>query len=240
MPTAHRERPGPWVMRMTWHDVLFAHWRLDPAELQPHVPDRLTIETYDGSAWLGVVPFYMTGVRARCMPPIPTASAFAEINVRTYVTDGAHRGVWFFSLDAESRLAVRAARWSFGLNYHHARMSHQPADRDADGWIASRSARVGADAVFQARYRPVGDVFQAAPDSLEAFLTDRYCLFAADRRGRVRRGDVAHPPWPLQRAEAEIPRNSMTRPLNICLPGDPHLLFAQGVSVHAYAPVPVN
>ena len=119
---------GAGVMRMSWHDVLFAHWRVPAERLRAAVPAGLRIEEYDGTAWLGVVPFYMSGVRVRGLPPVPTTGAFAEINVRTYVTDGESRGVWFFSLDAESWLAVQAARRTFHLNYQYARMHYEPGE----------------------------------------------------------------------------------------------------------------
>lgn len=222
---------GPWAIAMTWHDLLFAHWRVDPDELQRWMPPGLEVETFDGAAWLGVVPFYMSHVRARCLPSIPGTSAFPELNVRTYVTDGESRGVWFFSLDAHSRLAVQAARRTFHLNYQYARMRYQPGPA---GWVDYHSERAAGPAAFTGRYRPAGEPFTAADDSLEAFLTERYCLFAADARGRLFRGDIAHQPWRLQSAEADIAHNTMTQPLNLPLPGKPHLLYACRQTVRAW------
>ncbi|MEX2672604.1 MAG: DUF2071 domain-containing protein [Phycisphaeraceae bacterium] len=219
---------------MTWHDLLFAHWRVDAGALRRWVPRGLEIETFDGSAWLGVVPFYMSGVRMRCLPGVPTASAFPELNVRTYVTDGKSRGVWFFSLDAFSRLAVKAARLSFHLNYQYARMAYAV---EADGSVSYRSDRTTGDADFEGRYRGMGEVFESEAGSLEEFLTERYCLFSANKRGKLWRGDIAHPRWPLQHAEADIERNTMTQPLGITLPGKPHLLFAKKLPVIAWRPV---
>src|ERR1041384_3644254 len=103
----HIDAPaGPWVMVQRWHDLLFAHWRCPISDLRPLIPQPLEIETYDGDAWISVIPFYMSGVRMRWSPPIPTTSAFQEINVRTYVTLDNRPGIWFFSLDCESSLAV--------------------------------------------------------------------------------------------------------------------------------------
>src|SRR6478736_184531 len=110
--TAHRPwslPDGPWTMTQTWHDLLFAHWRIRLDVMRPLVPRELEIDTFDGSAWIGVVPFRMSAVRMRGLPPVPGASAFPELNVRTYVRYGGRAGVWFFSLDAESALAVFAA-----------------------------------------------------------------------------------------------------------------------------------
>ncbi|MFN8423535.1 MAG: DUF2071 domain-containing protein [Anaerolineae bacterium] len=121
---AHRPWPlpaAPWAMAMSWLDLLFLHWPLDPDVLAPFIPPPLVLDTFDGRAWLGVVPFRMAGVRLRGLPPIPGTAAFPEINVRTYaVAPDGRRGVWFFSLDATSRLAVRAARAWFGLPYFDA------------------------------------------------------------------------------------------------------------------------
>jgi uncharacterized protein YqjF (DUF2071 family) len=212
-------------MFMRWHDLLFAHWAVDAARLRGLVPPGLEIETFDGAAWVGVVPFRMSGVRAQWLPPVPGVSAFAELNVRTYVhpaSDPSRPGVWFFSLDAASRVAVRAARWSYHLPYMEARMSC----RGEGERVVYASRRVGphvslaygeartARAEFAARYGPAGPAACAAAGSLESFLTDRYCLYAYDR-GRVYRADIDHDPWPLRGAEAEIEVNTMLEPLGI-------------------------
>src|SRR5262245_23932427 len=123
---AHRPWPlpdRPWVMTQSWHDLLFAHWRVDERVLRPLIPPAFDIDRFDGSAWLGVVPFVMSHVAARGTPALPWLSTFAELNVRTYVSprDG-KRGVFFFSLDAARLPAVVAARAMFRLPYFHARM----------------------------------------------------------------------------------------------------------------------
>ena len=147
---SHRPWPLPnglWVMEQQWHDLLFAHWRVDEAWLRQHVPGGLEIDTYQGQAWLGVVPFRMEGVRLRYAPAIPGTSQFPELNVRTYVKHDEMAGVWFFSLDAASRLAVIVARGWFHLPYFFARM--RCADRD--GWIeyaSERKERDGTGAVL--------------------------------------------------------------------------------------------
>src|SRR4029079_1151950 len=95
--------PRPWLLRMVWEDLLFAHWPCDPAALEPHLPPGLALDTFDGRAWLGVVPFRISGIRARGLPAIPGLRGFLELNLRTYVVAGGKPGVWFFSLDAASR-----------------------------------------------------------------------------------------------------------------------------------------
>jgi uncharacterized protein YqjF (DUF2071 family) len=115
-------------MAQSWHDLLFAHWTVDTAMLRPHIPAKLEIDTFDGQAWLGIVPFSVTGVRLRWTPPLPWLSAFPELNVRTYVTAQEKPGVWFFTLDAANALAVAAARLTFHLPYFRARNAGKPGD----------------------------------------------------------------------------------------------------------------
>ncbi|GAB4200095.1 MAG: DUF2071 domain-containing protein [Roseiflexaceae bacterium] len=237
--TAHRPWPlprRPWVMAMEWHDLLFMHWPVAPAALRALLPPGLELETFDGQAWLGVVPFWMRGVRARATPALPWVSAFPELNVRTYVRADDRPGVWFFSLDAANPLAVQVARATFHLPYFDARMA---ALRTAEGidYRSTRTHRGASPAEFAARYRPIGPVQRAAPGSFDAWLTERYCLYAANRRGRVWRGEIHHAPWPLQPAEAEVERNSMAAPIRLRLPDTPPLLhFARRLDVLAWLP----
>jgi len=230
---------GTWVMAQSWHDLLFAHWPVDSALLRPLLPPQLQIDTFEGQAWLGVVPFRMTGVRLRGTPPLPWLSAFPELNVRTYVTCGGKPGVWFFSLDAGNSLAVAIARAWFHLPYFRARMSC--AKRD--GWIHYQSERMHRGApsgLLAGRYHPVGEIFSARRETLEYFLTERYCLYAADRRGRIIRGEIHHPPWPLQEAEAEFTGNTMAEALGIALISRPLLHFARRQDVLVWPPQRVS
>ena len=234
IPTAHRPWPpprGPWVIKMHWHELLFMHWPVPAKLLRPHVPRTLDIDTFDGSAWLGVVPFRMTGVRPRLIPPVPGLSAFPELNVRTCVVPaGAERnekpGVWFFSLDATSALAVRTARLLFALPYYDARIAC-----DVNGSVntptvtcsARRTHKNAPAAELDVEYRPTGKVYHAEPGTLDYFLTERYCLYAL-KRDRLYRCEIAHAPWPLQPAKATTRRNTMTRPLDFELPAEQPLL----------------
>lgn len=207
----------PWAQAQSWVDVAFLHWRVDRDELQRLVPESVELQTFDGSAWLGVVPFLLTGLRVRGVPPLPRISTFPELNVRTYVIHDGKPGVWFFSLDAASTFAVEAAKWLYKLPYVRAQMRYERAKND----VLYESARAGA--AFSARYHGEGDVFHAAPGSLEAFLVERYCLYTEDG-GRLYRAEVHHPPWDLQRGVARVDLNT-TAPLP--LPGDePHVLFS--------------
>ncbi|HEX9222990.1 MAG TPA: DUF2071 domain-containing protein [Candidatus Acidoferrales bacterium] len=236
---AHRPWPlpvGPWVMVQSWHDLLFAHWPLDGAALRPLLPWQLQIDTFEGQAWLAVVPFRMTGVRLRGTPPVPCLSAFPELNVRTYVTCEGKAGVWFFSLDAGNALAVAIARAWFHLPYFRARMSCT----DRDGWIQYESERThrGAPAAsLKGQYRPVGKVFSSQSGTLEHFLTERYCLYTADERGQIIHAEIHHPPWLLRAAEAEWTVNSMAAAAGVTLPArKPLLHFAKRQDVVVWRP----
>jgi uncharacterized protein len=239
--TAHRPWPlpdEPWLMTQSWHDLLFAHWPIDAAVLRALVPAELPLDLYEGRAFVGVVPFDMTNVAPRLVPALPLVSAFAELNVRTYVKVGNKPGVYFFSLDAESLLAVTAARTLIGLPYFHADMN---VHRE-DGWVHYRCVRLtsaSADrpaAEFVARYRPLGQPHAPAAGTLKHFLTERYCLYTVDAHARVHRLEIHHPPWPLQGAEAVIERNTMAAAAGIPLPASaPLLYFAKRQDMVAFA-----
>lgn len=229
-------------MHMRWHELLFMHWPVpvDVLRAAPFgPPPPLTIDTFDGQAWIGVVPFRMSGVRPRGIPAAPMLSAFPELNVRTYVTAGGKPGVWFYSLDAASGLAVRLARRFFHLRYMHARMRSRLIDGATVEYDSMRTHRGEPAGAFRGRYRPAGPAALAPPGSLEHFLTERYCLYCADPLGRVFRGEINHPRWLLAPAEAEIETNTMLAaaglPQAVGL-RRPHLLYSEGFSVPAWWP----
>jgi uncharacterized protein YqjF (DUF2071 family) len=205
-------------MGQSWLDLLFAHWRLPEETLRRVVPSAIPIDTFDGSAWLGITPFEVVGLHPRHGPPLPWLSRFPELNVRTYTTIGGRPGIWFFSLDADRAAAVVAARLSYQLPYRHASMSIARAGT----YVSYRNHAPGA--TFLAGYEPAGAVAFPKSGTLEHFLTERYSLFTIDRGGQVRRADIHHPPWPLQPARAEVAENTMTAPLGIELPDEPPLL----------------
>jgi uncharacterized protein YqjF (DUF2071 family) len=214
---------SPWVMTQVWRKLLFAHWPIAAEMVRPLLPAGLALDTWDGQAWLGVVPFQMERVHFRGLPGIPTATRFAELNVRTYVTADDKPGVFFFSLDAGSLLAVLGARALFALPYYHARF----AIAKEGGAIHYRCERRGSGkprAVFEARYQSTGPVQFAQPGSLEDWLTARYCLYTT-RGARLMRGEIHHALWPLQPATADIVRNTIAEPAGIRLPATPPLLY---------------
>ena len=231
-------KPPRAILGMIWHDLLFAHWPMPPEILAPLIPAPLVLDTFDGQAWLGVVPFRMSRVRPLNLPLPGEAFAFAEVNVRTYARapDGT-AGVWFLSLDGQHRVGALAARAVFGVPYRYARVTATTTD---DGWTRVASRRHGPVAAeLEVRYRATGPVGFAERGSLEEFLTDRPSLFAV-RGGRLWRGDVEHGPWPLSGAEATFGRTTITESLGLALPdGPPHLMACARIETIARRPVVV-
>jgi uncharacterized protein YqjF (DUF2071 family) len=221
---------------MSWHDLLFMHWPVHEEALRSLIPPALHLDTFGGSAWLSVTPFRMTGVRPRFLPSVPPLSNFPELNVRTYVTAGGKPGIWFFSLDAGNPVAVRLARATFHLPYLDAEMSCAVVGDEVHyRSVRTRGGTPGAE--LAARYRPVGEPSESRPGTLENFLTERYCLYAADGRGNVYRGDIHHHPWPLQPAEAEVEKLTMTEQIGVALPETgPVLHFSERLDVLAWSP----
>ena len=220
--TEHRPWPLPrrgWVMAQTWDDLLFAHYRVPVEQLREHVPEGLDVQEHSGSGWLAVTPFAITGLRARGTFPLPLVSSFLELNVRTYVTRDDRPGIWFFSLDASSQLAVEAARRLYRLPYFRADISLRRSGKEIVYECTRREGKA-----FSGRYRPTGSVSPAEPGSLEHFLTERYCLYA-EHEGSLFRADIHHRPWPLQSAEARIELNTMP-PADLELRGEPLLHYS--------------
>jgi uncharacterized protein YqjF (DUF2071 family) len=204
---AHRPFPLPssrWTLGQTWEHYFFAHWQVPAEEMRAAVPEELEIEEYGGTAWLGMTFFRVRALRPRGGLPLPGISTFLQLNIRTYVLgpDGLP-GVWFFTIDASSRLAALGVRRVYHVPAFHARMTLEPAS----GWTEAECVRVGeAGQVFSGRYRPAGEGFHAEPGSLEWFLTERYRLFARDSL----RAEMHHDQWLLRPVEAEIELTSIS------------------------------
>lgn len=201
-------RPSLSTMRMSWHDLLFAHWRVPVESVRRLVPPALDLDLFAGEAYVAVVPFRMTRVGPTWLPPLPGLHAFEELNVRTYVVHRGRPGVWFFSLDAANALAVRTARRFFHLPYFDAAMACRP-DGDGIAYESVRTHRGAPPAALSVRYRPTSAPYASRPGDLDHWLTERYALYAADPAGRVGRVDIEHVPWPLQRADADFGPNTM-------------------------------
>jgi len=231
---------------MIWHDLLFAHWPVDPSELREQLPPGLEIDTFDGQAWIGIVPFHMSGIRPRGLPSLPWLSAFPELNLRTYVVAEGKPGVWFLTLDATSRFTIGVARRFFHLPYRNARITCRPTP---DGWIDFRSRRCDRHfppAEFTAQYRPLPrrngvSVAEFELEPLTNWLTARFCLYSADDRGRLFRGEIDHAIWSLEPAEAIIEANTLARSLGIALPDcEPLLHFSRRIEAVAWTVEPVR
>ncbi|HEY2499242.1 MAG TPA: DUF2071 domain-containing protein [Candidatus Angelobacter sp.] len=237
LETAHRPIPmptGPWIMKQNWHDLLFAHWPILPEKLRSLVPQQLELDLLEGSAWIAVTPFWMSGIRGRFLPPLPFFYKFCELNVRTYVRYQGIPGVYFFSLDAASMPAVLGARATYKLPYLHAAMLIRSTGESFE--YTSSRLEMPRPANFQAHYRPVSAPRIREKSSLEYFLTERYCLYAVNQN-RVLRAYIHHAPWQLQNAEADFDVNTMAQAAGIDLPAaKPLLHFSRNLEVLVWWP----
>ncbi|MCC6739145.1 MAG: DUF2071 domain-containing protein [Planctomycetia bacterium] len=235
---SHRPWPlpeGSWATRQTWSALAFLHWRVPADAVRQAVGPGVEVDTFDGSAWLGVVPFRMSGVRLRWLPPVPGTAAFPELNVRTYVKRDGKPGVWFLSLDATNLSAIAVARAWFGLPYRRSRMEVT----EEEGRVSYDSVRddPGAPpAVFRARYAPSGGEFRARPGTLEHFLSERYCLYT-EVRGGLLRAEIHHAPWELRPARVAVRENSMARAAGFDVaPAPEHALYARTIDAWIWGP----
>jgi len=220
------------VMFQNWLSLSFLHWRCDAQSLTMRLPPGLELDTFHGAGWVGLTPFRLTGLRPPGLPPLPGLSTFPETNLRTYVRGPAGPGIWFFSLEAASVLAVLGARVGYGLPYHRARMTVREGDRH----VEYRSARPGA--IVSVRVR-VGDRLER-PDALTRFLTERYRLYAR-HLGRLVTAAVAHEPWPLHDAWIEICDQTLTRWAGLTADCPPDLVhYSPGVHTRVGAPRPIR
>lgn len=219
------------VLRQQWSELAFFHWAYDPEVVQQQLPAGLTIDTFDGSAWIGLIPFEMRDVRLGRTPPVPWLGTFVEINVRTYVVDpSGRRAVWFFSLDVPRSAVVAVARTVFALPYCWARATHVHDGGNHRYEMRRRWPRPsGASAAMSFA---VGD---AIPDDgvsdLDHFLTARWALLT-QRRGRLLYGQVHHPRWPLHRVEDVHIDQSVIEAAGLPSPvGAPRALYSPSVDV---------
>lgn len=235
--TDHRPWPlpdEPWVTGLRWSDQLLAHWPVPAAALRPAVPEGLALDTRDGVAWLGIVPFEVSRARLRGTVPVPGFSRFPEIDVRTYVIVGERPGIYYLSLDTTLWAVVGAARRKYRLPYNHARIGMRRRPGGQVSFSARRRRGQGPGAAFEASYGPVGGRLDFHPGSLERWLTERYCVYSVDERGRVLRGEIHHAPRPLHVARAEIALNTMADPFGAPLDGSPLLHFSPRQEVVAW------
>ena len=229
---AHRPWPLPTrrpLLSQVWNNLLFIHWRMDLGQVRQVVPEPLEIDTFNGEAWIAIVPFDMKGVTFYGLPPISKLSDFPEINVRTYVKFDNKPGVWFFSLDVPSKLAVWSARTFFHLPYRYAEV-----DVTEQGERIHYQHKMNDNIEFEAYYHPT-DPADAKTDSFETWATERYCLYCQSKAGHIYRTEVQHPKWPLYKAELNLVSNRLLKNWHV---GEQHpsVLFSKHIDVLAYTP----
>ena len=215
---------------MDWLQATFFHWPIAKEALRARLPTTLEVETFDGSAWIGVVAFRMHDVRLRGVPPPLALRTFGEVNVRTYVRSNDSAGVWFFSLDAADPFMVQLGRDLIRVPYHLAAIALDESPRG----ITYRSVRRSDRAAFNAEC-VIGEPVET-PTQRDRWFVERYCFYTEDSARKLVRGDVVHDPWPLRSGSARIDENTLLRPLEFEVDGDPIVHYSQGVSVRTMLP----
>ncbi len=240
--TSHLPRPlpsGRWRVTQRWNDLLYAHWPVEPAAIARLLPEGLQVDTFEGSAWLGILPFWMDRIKLRGLPSIPGARTFPELTVRTYARDQQTGvpGLWFLSLDANNLLAAAVGRAFYRLPYHWAQMSlEQRTEREFSFYSRRRFA--SQPVLFQARYRGLGPTPKLAENrigTLEHFLLERHCLYSINQAGEPIRANLHHVSWPLEDAAAEIEQNDLAKAAGIHLGSHaPVLHYCRRMAVYAW------
>ena len=229
----------PLVMYQRWEELLFLHWEVDPQLIAKDLPSGLKVDTFDGRAYLGIVPFFMKGIRPRFLPAVPGISYFLELNLRTYVLgpDGTP-GVWFYSLDANSWLGVEVAKTFISLPYVHA---HQKSSFfQSEDWIDFHSTRKQQDQAIPLRYtyRAWDEIGPAEPGTLEFFLVERYILFSYRKGSQsLYKGRVNHVPYQLYQTQVEnySPELFELNGFSLPLRKPDHMVMSHGVKVKVHA-----
>ena len=229
LPFPMPERPHALVQE--WRNLTFMHWEVSVEKLQPHIPDGLEIDLFQGKAYVGTIPFVMTNVRPRLLPSVPGISTFPEFNVRTYVTKNGKPGVLFLTLEAKSRVTCWYAPRKYGLPYRYAKCSLKIED-DTYSWASKRSID-GVELVGEAV--ATGEKRVAKKGTLEEFLFERYSLYT-EHKGELRMAYTLHEPWVFQDGEAEIVKNTLTEcyDLGIDVMKPEFIHLSRGVYVHTW------
>ena len=240
--TSHKPRPlppGRWLMRQRWNDLLFAHWQVPASSIAPLLPEGLEVDTFQASAWLGAMPFWMDRIKVRGVPPIPGARSFPDLILRTYVREErtGTPGGYSLSLDSSNLLAVAAGRAFFHLPYHLAEMRiEQRTEREFAFYSRRRFA--SRPVLFKARYRGLGPSRKLAEiqsGTLEHFLMERSCLFSSNRFGQPIRANLHQASWSLEEAQAEIELNDLAAAMGIKLPDqEPVLHYSRRLAVYVW------
>ncbi|MGG1677746.1 YqjF family protein [Neobacillus sp. NRS-1170] len=228
----HRPWPLPskyWIMRQTWKNLLFLHWPISLEKLRPYVPSSLQIDTYNGSAWLGVILFVIEGIYPRGISSVSVTPKFPEINVRTYVQCDGKPGIYFLSIDVQNWASLNIAKRWYRLPYYSSEISFQKEGQS----FQCQSVRKGnANTIisFKGKYFPVSEVYFPKEGTLDHWLTERYCLYSSTNGVNIYCGEIHHQPWPLQKAEIEIVNNTLFTPFHFDLSEvKPTAYFSEGV-----------
>ncbi|MBS4188956.1 DUF2071 domain-containing protein [Bacillus sp. FJAT-49705] len=230
--TAHRPfllTSENWIMRQTWRNLLFVHWPISPETIREHIHPSLQIDTFNGVAWLGIVVFELEGIYPRGFPPISILPPFPEINVRTYVQYNGKPGVYFLSLDVSDWASYTLAKRWFHLPYHSANISIKQKDLSFHFESIRKKSKI-YPILCKGTFSPLPEVYFPKEGTLDHWLTERYCLFSTNNKGRIFCGEIHHRPWPLQKANSEIYKNNLFSPFKIDLSGvQPISHFSKGV-----------
>jgi hypothetical protein len=240
--TSQKPRPlpaGRWALTQRWNDLLFVHWPVPARIIEALLPEWLEADLYQGTAWLGVVPFWLDRVKVRGLPPFSGLHGFPDLTLRTYVRDriSGTAGFYCFSMDSSSLLTVAAARLVYRLPYHLAEMKMK-ARSEREFVFYSRRRLAHPETIFKARYRGLGPSrkqVEVHPGSFESYMTERSCLFGTNRGGAPIRANLHYVPWPLEEAEAEIERNDLATAVGIELPQmEPVLHYSRRMAVYVW------
>ena len=227
-------------MTQRWNDLLFAHWPIGAPEMQALLPEWLDADTFQGTAWLGAVPFWLDRIKVRGIPAIPGLRNFPDLNLRTYVRDRitGTPGFYCFSVDSSNLLAVAMAHAVYHLPYCLAEMHLEARSEREFAFYSRRRFRRQQPVIFKARYRGLGPTHKTAeirPGSFEYFFAERPCVFSTNRTGQPIRANLHHVPWPLEEAEAEIERNDLAAAVGIELPDQkPVLHYSRRLAVYVW------
>ena len=214
---------GTRLMRQNWCHLLFMHWKIDESLLSPLVPHELEIDLHDGAAWIGLIPFSMTGIRPAFGPALPGVSSFFQINVRTYVTHHGDPGIWFFSLDASNQMAVWLARTVYHLPYFRASIETKQ-DNLRFLFQCQRLGKAGKGVGFRAEWQSGPPIGRIRPGSLAWFLTERYRLFTKTK-GQIQTGEIRHEPWQLRSASLEEYESTLLSDIGLPEPSQAPVLY---------------
>lgn len=215
----HRPFPLPsknWIMRQKWRNVLFLHWPIPVEKLRPHIPSSLQIDTFNGSAWLGIILFVLEGIFPFEIPSISLTPKFPEINVRTYVKYDGKPGIYFLSIDVMNWASLKIAKNWYHLPYHSSQIFFQKEEQK----FHCHSIRKGNENTpisFKGKYAPVSEVYFPKEGTLDHWLIERYCLYSSNNGINIYCGDIHHRPWPLQKAKIELVKNTLFTPFHFDL-----------------------